>query len=39
MGESTLEEVVWGILLEVADRNGLIEGEDVETGRKRMLKV
>lgn len=30
MGESTLEEVVWGILLEVADRNGWIEGDDVK---------
>ncbi len=30
MGECTLEEVVWGILLEVADSNGVIDGKDVQ---------
>lgn len=29
IGESTLEEVIWGILLEIADQDGFIEGEDV----------
>lgn len=29
IGESTLEEVIWGILLEIADQEGFIEGEDV----------
>lgn len=34
IGESTLEEVVWGILLEVADPNGWIKGDDVKEWSK-----
>ena len=30
IGESTLEEVIWSMLLEIADQEGVIEGEDVE---------
>lgn len=29
MGQSTFEEVIWGILLEAADRKGVIEDEDI----------
>jgi len=30
MGESTLEEVMWTMLLEAADNQGVIEGDDIE---------
>lgn len=30
MGESTFEEVIWGMLLEIADSTGHIDGDDVK---------
>ena len=38
MGESTLEEVIWGMLLETADQEGIIEGEDVADWSKENAK-
>lgn len=38
LGESRFDEVIWGMLLEVADADGKIEGPDIEKWSKKNTK-